>query len=120
MNAGLTYLTETDFIFYTAANSGFPDNSMNDVAIDQNGDRWLACPSGGLIWHASSFIGGPVFQYNTLTAGFPNNTMLCIEIDDMGRKLLGSENAGIIVFEGLGNFTVMNQANTGLPSDQVR
>jgi len=120
MNAGLTYITETEFIFYTAANSGFPDNSMNDVAIDANGDRWLACPSGGLIWHASSFIGGPVFQYNTLTAGFPNNTMLCVEIDDMGRKLLGSENSGIIVFEGLGNFTVMDQANSGLPSDQVR
>lgn len=120
MNAGLTYITETEFIFYTAANSGFPDNSMNDVAIDANGDRWLACPSGGLIWHASSFLGGPIFQYNTLTAGFPNNTMLCIDIDDMGRKLLGSENSGIIIFEGLGSFSVMNQANSGLPSDQVR
>ncbi|MFN6114248.1 MAG: two-component regulator propeller domain-containing protein [Flavobacteriales bacterium] len=120
MNAGLTYLTETEFIFYTAANSGFPDNSMNDVAIDANGDRWLACPSGGLIWHASSFMGGPVFQYNSFTAGLPDNTLLCVIIDNAGRKLLGSETAGIILFEGQGNFTILDQASTGLPSDHVR
>jgi ligand-binding sensor domain-containing protein len=120
MNAGLTYLTETEFIYYTAASSNFPDNSMNDVVIDGNGDRWLACPSGGLIWHAASFMGGPWFQYNAFTAGFPDNTLLCVVIDDAGRKLIGSETAGIIVFEGQGNFSVMDQASTGLPSDQVR
>lgn len=120
MNAGLTYLTETEFIYYTAASSNFPDNSMNDVVFDGNGDRWLACPSGGLIWHASSFMGGPWFQYNAFTAGFPDNTLLCVVIDDAGRKVIGSETAGIIVFEGQGNFTVMDQAGTGLPSDHVR
>ncbi len=120
MNAGLTYLTETEFVYYTAASSNFPDNSMNDVVFDENGDRWLACPSGGLIWHAASFMGGPWFQYDSFTAGLPNNTMLCVVIDDAGRKLVGSETAGIIVFEGQGNFTVMDQAGTGLPSDQVR
>lgn len=120
MNAGLTYLTETEFIYYTAASSNFPDNSINDVVIDANGDRWLACPSGGLIWHAASFMGGPWFQYNAFTAGLPDNTLLCVVIDEAGRKLIGSETAGIIVFEGQGNFTVMDQVSTGLPSDQVR
>jgi hypothetical protein len=41
-------------------------------------------------------------------------------IDNAGRKLLGSETAGINLFEGQGNFTILDQASTGLPSDHVR
>jgi ligand-binding sensor domain-containing protein len=120
MNAGLTYITETEFIYYTASSSNFPDNSMNDVALDANGDRWLACPAGGLIWHASSFMGGPWFQYTSANVGLPDNTLLCVIVDEADRKIVGSETGGIIIFEGLGTFSVLDGANSGLPDDHVR
>ena len=120
MNAGLTYLTESEFIYYTAASSNFPDNSMNDVALDGNGDRWLACPAGGLIWHASSFMGGPWFQYTAANVGLPDNTLLCIIVDEDDRKIIGSETGGVIIFEGPGTFSVLDEANSGLPDDHVR
>ncbi len=120
LNAGLTYLSETDFIYYTASNSNFPDNSQNAVAFDGNGDRWLACPSGGLIWHSGEHVGGPWFQYNAFTSGFPNNTLLCLAIDTIGHKWVGSETMGVLVFEGPGSWYLLNAANSGLPDDHVR
>ena len=119
-NAGLTYISEDDFIYYTAASSNFPDNSANDVALDANGDRWLACPSGGLIWHAGPHVGGPWFQYNAFTAGFPNNTLNCIVVDADDRKIIGTETWGVLLFDGPGNWTSLDMQNSGLPDDDVR
>lgn len=119
LNGGLTYITETEYIFYTSANSNFPDNSANAIAFDSSGDRWLACPAGGLIRHAGDFIGGPWFQYNGFTTGIPDNTLTSLVIDAADRKLAGSETAGVLVFAGPAAWTTWNAANTGLPDDHV-
>lgn len=119
VNAGLSYITETDFVYYTSANSNFPDNSGNAIVLDSNGDRWLATPAGGLIWHAGDFQGGPWFQYSAFTTGIPDNTMGCLIIDGQGRKLAGTQTAGILVFNGPGDWYMLNTSNSGLPDDWV-
>lgn len=119
-NAGLIYLSEDDFVYYTAANANFPDNSANAVALDSNGDRWLACPSGGLIRHAGPYDDQLWFQYNMATMAFPNNTMNCIAIGSDDRKYLGTENWGILLFDSPDAWTSLDSDNSGLPDNDVR
>jgi ligand-binding sensor domain-containing protein len=119
VNAGLTYFNEQDFIFYTTFNSFFPDNSANAIALDPNGDRWLACPAGGLIWHAGDFIGGPWFAYNQFTASLPDNAMTSLFIDAQDVKLVGTETAGVLLFSSVNDWYTLDQANSGLPDDHV-
>ncbi len=119
LNAGLIYFDETDFIYYTTFNSFFPDNSANAIALDGNGDRWLACPAGGLVWHAGDFIGGPWFAYNIFTAGLPDNSMNCIHIDAQDMKLVGTQTAGVLLFRDVSDWTTLGSANSGLPDDNV-
>lgn len=119
VNAGLTYFDEEDFIYYTTFNSFFPDNSANAIALDANGDRWLACPAGGLVWHAGDFIGGPWFAYSTFTAGLPDNSMTSIFIDDQDMKLVGTQTAGVLLFRDVSDWTNLDAANSGLPDDHV-
>jgi len=119
-NAGLIYLTEEDFINYTAASANFPDNSANDVAIDSNGDRWLACPSGGLVRHAGPYDDMIWFQYSAASVGFPNNTLNCIIIDSTDRKIVGTETWGILLFDAPSSWTALNIQNSGLPDNDVR
>ena len=119
-NAGLTYIAEDGFVFYTAANSGFPDNSANGIALDANGDRWLATPSSGLIHHAGPYQGGPWFTYSAFTMGFPNSTMNCVTVDATDRKVVGTETWGVLLFRNAGDWTALNQQNSGLPDNDVR
>lgn len=119
VNAGLSYITESDLVYYTAANSNFPDNSGNAIALDSNGDRWLATPSGGLIWHAGDHQGGPWFQYSAFTSGIPDNTLLCLIVDGQGRKWAGSQIAGVLVFSSAADWYTFNTTNSGLPDDWV-
>jgi hypothetical protein len=118
-NSGLNYFTETEFIYYTTFNAFFPDNSANAIALDSNGDRWLACPSGGLVWHAGDFLGGPWFAYNVFTAGLPDNTMTSVVIDGNDRKYVGTQTAGVLLFDDIGSWSVLNGANSGLPDNEV-
>ncbi len=118
-NGGMTYISDDDFIYYTSAQDGFPDNSQNAAAFDSTGDRWLACPAGGLVRHAGPHIGGPWFQYNGFTAGLPDDTHTSIVIDGEDRKWVGTEIAGIIRFEGPGSWSTLNTTNSGLPDDHV-
>ncbi|MEZ4756821.1 MAG: two-component regulator propeller domain-containing protein [Flavobacteriales bacterium] len=119
VNAGLTYFDEEDFIYYTTFNSFFPDNSANAIALDANGDRWLACPAGGLVWHAGDFIGGPWFAYNQFTAGLPDNSMTSVFIDDADVKLVGTQTAGVLLFTDVNAWYTLGSANSGLPDDHV-
>ncbi len=119
LNAGLIYFDETEFIYYTTFNSFFPDNSANAIALDANGDRWLACPAGGLVWHAGDFIGGPWFAYNIFTAGLPDNSMNCIHIDAQDVKLVGTQTAGVLLFRNVNDWSTLGSANSGLPDDNV-
>ncbi len=119
-NAGLVYITEDDYLYYTASNANFPDNSANAVALDSNGDRWLACPSGGLIRHAGPHDDQLWFQYNVASMGFPNNTMNCLAIGSDDRKYVGTENWGILLFDSPGAWTSLDSDNSGLPDNDVR
>jgi ligand-binding sensor domain-containing protein len=118
-NGGLIYLTEEDFINYTTFNSFFPDNSSNAIALDANGDRWLACPAGGLVWHTGDAMGGPWFAYNAFTAGLPDNSMTSITVDGSDTKIVGTQASGVLLFTSIDQWSALDQAGSGLPDDHV-
>jgi ligand-binding sensor domain-containing protein len=120
MNGGLVYITEEEFLNYTTYNSTLPDNSANAIALDSNGDRWLASPAGGLIRHAGPHEGGPWFNFTAQNSGFPNNTLTSIVIDGQDTKFAGTETSGVIRYPANGIWSVLNMANSGLPDDWVR
>ncbi len=119
-NAGLIYIDGSDVLYYTSFSSNFPDNSGNGLAFDENGDRWLASATAGLIWHFGPYDEPAWMRFDSFTAGLPDNTLTCIVIGPDGRKYLGSETAGVILFDGPGQWTTLDQANSGLPDDRVR
>ena len=119
VNAGLVYFTEEEFIYYTTFNSFFPDNSTNAIALDSNGDRWLACPSGGLVWHSQDFQGGPWFAYNGFTLGLPDNSMTSVFVDANDQKIVGTQIAGVLLFNDASDWYTLDQENSGLPDNSV-
>ena len=119
VNAGLVYFTEEEFIYYTTFNSFFPDNSANAIALDSNGDRWLACPSGGLVWHSEDFQGGPWFAYNAFTLGLPDNSMTSLYVDANDQKIVGTQTAGVLLFNNAGDWYTLDEQNSGLPDNSI-
>ena len=119
VNAGLVYITEEEFIYYTTFNSFFPDNTTNAIALDSNGDRWLACPSGGLVWHSQDFQGGPWFAYNGFTLGLPDNSMTSVFVDADDQKIVGTQIAGVLLFNDASDWYTLDQQNSGLPDNGV-
>ncbi len=120
MNGGLTYLTEEDHIYYTSYNSAFFDNSANAIALDGNGDRWLASAAAGIIWHAGPHLGGPWFNYSVQNSGFPDNTITSIVIDADNKKYAGTEVGGIIVQPDAGPWSVIDTTNSDLPDARIQ
>ena len=54
------YSQNTEWIVYTASNSGLPANGVNSITIDKNGNKWLAT-NGGV-----AFFNGEIWTvYNT-------------------------------------------------------
>lgn len=119
-NAGLVYISDDDFVYYTAAGANLPDNSSNEIAYDSNGDRWLACPSGGLVRHAGPYDDVLWFQYTDASVGFPNNTMNCIAIGANDIKVIGTETWGLLFFQNPGNWWSLDTENSGLPDNNVQ
>ncbi len=119
-NAGLIYITDDDFVYYTASGSNLPDNSSSEIAYDSNGDRWLACPSGGLVRHAGPYDDVLWFQYTAASVGFPNNTLNCLAIGANDIKVVGTETWGLLFFQNPSNWWSLDTQNSGLPDNDVR
>jgi len=96
-----------DTIYYNKANSGLPDNSINDLAIDQQGNLWVATSNG-----LASFTGTSWQVYNTSNSLLPSNHVSAVEVDASNVKWAGSWNG----LASLGNtgWTFYNEENSGL------
>lgn len=120
LNAGFTYLTPSAVIVYTNAQDGLPDNTALGVAIDANGDRWLACPSGGLLRNFGDIQGGFWAQYITATSGIPGNALNDVVIDGADRKIVATQAAGVGILTGTDDeWQSYNIQNSGLPDNEV-
>lgn len=73
-------------IFYNKLNSGLPDNSVESIAIDNSGNKWIGT------WGASlaKFDGNSWTIYNTFNSGLPLNDVVSLAIDNSDNKWIGT------------------------------
>lgn len=119
LNAGFTYVTETSVIVYTNAQDGLPDNTALGVAVDSNGDRWLACPSGGLLRNFGDFQGGFWAQYISQNSDIPGNSLNDVAIDALDRKVIATQIAGVGILTGTDQWQSYTVQNSELPDNEV-
>ena len=120
LNAGFTYVTGTEVVVYTTVQDGLPDNTALGVAVDGNGDRWLACPSGGLLRNFGDVQGGFWSQYIASSSGVPGNALNDVVIDASDRKIVASQIGGVGILTGIDQWQVYNEQNSALPDNEVR
>ena len=103
---------------YDTLNSGLPTNSINDIAEDSGGNKWIAT---GLPWESNGglvkFDGSNWTVYDTSNSDLPSNYITCIKIDDLDNKWIGTD-GGLVKFDDT-NWMVYNTSNTELPSNRI-
>lgn len=118
-NGGFHYLTDTSVHVLTVQANDFFDNTANMVCFDPaTGDRWVATPAAGLLWHAAEFQHGIWFQFAPSTSSIPTDGLSSLALGPDGRKWLGTYGYGVVVMDGQ-EFTTHNAANAGLADDNV-
>lgn len=119
LNAGLIYLTDTSLTVYNSFNIGLPDNTALGVAFGQDGDRWLACPYGGLIRNFSDWTGGLWSHYLSENSGLPSNALNDVAVDRHDRKIIACQAAGVAILSGFDDWEVFSTGNSTLPDNEV-
>jgi ligand-binding sensor domain-containing protein len=119
VNGGFTYLTDSLVTVYSTVTTGLPDNTALGVEIDQNGDRWAACPSGGLLYHSGAYDINLWFQYSTISSTIPSNALNDVVFDPYGRVCVSTQNAGIGIFDPPVTWINYTPANSDLPDIEV-
>ncbi|MCX7762036.1 MAG: hypothetical protein N2252_04250 [Candidatus Kryptonium sp.] len=114
---GLVRLDKTTgaMTFYNRANSGLPDNSVQSIAIDKQGNKWIGTWDGGL----AKFDGKNWVVYNRANSGLPSNNVYSIAIDKQGNKWIGTGGKRKFVkFDGT-NWMIFYTADSGVPNDDI-
>lgn len=108
----------------TANNSDLPSSRINDIAIDQDDEVWVATANGVAFYPAASLELSefntaivPVFENNFL---FREEVINCITVDPGNRKWFGNT-TGAWLLEEAGESLVLqfNVDNSPLPSNNV-
>jgi ligand-binding sensor domain-containing protein len=111
---GLLNAQYPEWMNYNVSNSGLPNNSVNSIAIDENGTKWIGTQYGGL----TKFEDTIWTSYNTSNSGMPANWVMSIAIEAYGIKWIGTMNGGLVRFDDI-NWTIYNNFNSGLPGVYV-
>lgn len=113
INGGLAHLQDTTLTVYTADNTLLTDNTILDIYIDEQQNKLLASPAGGL----------NIFDPNAnATAFLTLNSLICdnsisaiAELN--GTIFLGTAPVGICTF---GEWTTYNTDNSPLTTNTIR
>ncbi len=123
---GLAKFDGINWAVYTESNSDLPSNSVQSIAIDGSGNKWIGTSTyhdeiehiwkeGGL----AKFDGINWTVYDTSNSGLPENNVQSIAIDGLGNKWIGTGYyGGLAKFDGT-NWTVYNTSNSGLNYDNI-
>lgn len=114
-SGGISRLQKSNntWFYYNKANSGLPDNFINDLAIDASGYKWIATKQKGLV----RFDGTNWVNYNTSNSTIPSNNVSSIAVDSRNNIWVGTDN-GLARYNG-SNWTIFNTGNTPMLSNVV-
>jgi len=100
--------TETEeWTGYTMANSGLPSEELYDIAIDAQGNKWIATADTGLV----KFDEENWTVWHTGNSNIPGNNVTDILVDSDGIKWLAVQDYGLVKFDDE-SFTSYNVSNS--------
>jgi hypothetical protein len=115
-DGGLARYQDTTFVqVYDTSNSGLPDNTVNFVTGDPNGNIWVGTYFGGV----AMFDGINWTIYNTANSGLPNNTVMTIDFGLDSSVWIGTLLGGLARFQPPNRWEVYNLSNSSLPQNTV-
>jgi ligand-binding sensor domain-containing protein len=94
INGGIAVMIDTVMTVYTRNNnSGIPDNSVLQIALDSSGNHWFASPAAGVFvdWGLMNWQ-----IYNQANSGMPVSASTCIFIDENDVQYIGTEQNGLV------------------------
>lgn len=105
---GLAKFDKTNWTVYNTSNSGIPGDEIRGVAIDKQGNKWVATWNGGL----GKFDGTTWTKYNPSNSLMP--TTMCISIYYDGTFIwVGTSLGGHVKFDG-STMEVLTPENSGI------
>ena len=103
---GIIKYDDTDWINFTTSNSGLPNNQINSIANDNNGNIWIGTSSG-----LTKFDGTNWTNYNTTNSNLPTNSIVSIAIDNNNNVWLTTANE-LVEFTG-NTWNIYNDNSVG-------
>jgi ligand-binding sensor domain-containing protein len=100
-------------VFYNKWNSGLPDNTVSSIAIDVNGNKWVATRAG-----LAKFDGKDWKVFNWANSGLPDDNVLSIKVGNSGVIWVGT-NGGLAQFDGV-HWVIYNTTNSPIPENRVK
>lgn len=87
ISISVIYAQNPEWRNYTTSNSGLPNNTIQTIAIDDSGNKWIGTNGGGL----AKFDGTTWTVYTTSNSGLPDSIIQSIAIDGSGNKWIGTK-----------------------------
>jgi len=114
MNGGLV-IYETDFQIYYTSNSDILDNTVFDIAFDQNNNIIICTPQAGLgiLTENGSWI-----WFNTINSNLPSNSLKNVIVDNDNNLWISTLEDGLIYYTN-NSFYHYNTKNSDLPDDII-
>ncbi|MFI5220181.1 MAG: T9SS type A sorting domain-containing protein [Bacteroidia bacterium] len=106
---GLGKFDGTSWTVYNPSNSGFPDNTVYEIAFDASQNLWAGTNVGLVKYDGTNFT-----VYNSSNSTLPYDTIRAVSING-NDKWLGT-NVGAVKFDGT-NSVVYNTGNSGIVND---
>lgn len=99
--------------YFNVTNSGIPSDTIRQLAIDAEEHWWLQHPGG-----ISRFDGATAQTWSLMQTGLPANAAVRTLKASPDSSLYVATDNGVAIFKA-GAWTVLNTANSGLPTNNV-
>mgnify|MGYP001350777804 CR=1 FL=1 len=116
MNGGLVIYDETGFDVYYSSNSGILDNTIWDLAFDENNNLILCTPQAGMgiLTNNGSWI-----WLNTINSTIASNSLKKVVVDNNNSIWISSLESGLIEYTN-NSFYTYNTENSELPDNTIK
>jgi streptogramin lyase len=111
-NGAVVYNGST-FVNYRTTNSSLPNNNVNAITLDNEGNKWIATMAGLAKLNGSNWT-----IYSTSTSGIAGNQIYCVKVESPNEIWVGTNN-GLCKFDGNNTWIVYDEDNSGLPFNYV-
>ena len=118
VNSGLLSLNveNNEFISYQISNSNVPDNTIIDIAIDNNNKKWLTTSADGI----GNFDDIVFTNFDANATNLNSNSTTKIAVNQQNLVLVGTTNAGLNIFNKNANtWQQLTSENSDLPDNHI-